>query len=148
MAHRIDIGMSASRRSLELSRQDPSLAMILEVDSAAFVSRSLPRTREEGRPDPPTPKVWHVPTPPLGLRITSAGTGSNHGNRIEGPMRLTKRDLASSIRLAFDVGYEAALNRAPQMELKIVRKATVDRLVIELMAIQIRAKRRHPRPKS
>jgi hypothetical protein len=63
-------------------------------------------------------------------------------------MRLTKRDLASSIRLAFDVGYEAALNRAPPMELKIVRKATVDRLVIELMAIQLRAKRRHPRPKS
>ena len=61
---------------------------------------------------------------------------------------MTKRDLASSIRLAFDVGYEAALNRTPRMELKIVRKATVDRLVIELMAIQLRAKRRHPRPKS
>jgi hypothetical protein len=68
--------------------------------------------------------------------LTAAGPGSNHGNRIEGPMRSTKRDLASSIRLAFDMGYEAALNRAPQMELKIVRKATVDRLVIELMAIQ------------
>jgi hypothetical protein len=80
--------------------------------------------------------------------LTFAGTGSNHGNRIEGPMRLTKRDLASSIRLAFDVGYEAALNRAPQMELKIVRKATVDRLVMELMAIQVRAKRGHPRSKS
>jgi hypothetical protein len=40
-------------------------------------------------------------------------------------MKLTRRDLASSTRLAFDMGYEAALNRAPQMELKIVRKATV-----------------------
>ena len=63
-------------------------------------------------------------------------------------MRLIKRDLASSIRLAFDVGYEAGLNRAPQMELKIVRKATVDCLVIELVDIQITAKRKHPRPKS
>jgi hypothetical protein len=64
------------------------------------------------------------------------------------PMGLTKRDLASSIRLAFDMGYETALNRAPRIELKIVRKATVDRLVMELMAIQLRATRTHPRPKS
>ena len=127
--------------------------MILEVDSAAFVSRVATPTQEEGRPDPPTPMSkslrFGMYRPHLSdYGLASAGTRSNHDNRIEGPMRLTKRDLASSIRLAFDVGYEAALNRAPPMELKIVRKATVDRLVIELMAIQLRAKRRHPRPKS
>jgi hypothetical protein len=125
--------------------------MILEVESAAFVSRVASPT--QGGPDPPTPISkslrFGMYRPHLSdYGLTSAGTGSNHGIRIEGPMRLTKRDLASSIRLAFDVGYEAGLNRAPQMELKIVRKATVDRLVIELVDIQIRAKRKHPRPKS
>ena len=53
-------------------------------------------------------------------------------------MRVTKRDLASSIRLAFDVGYEAGVNRAPPKELRIVRRATVDRLVMELMTAEHR----------
>jgi hypothetical protein len=52
-------------------------------------------------------------------------------------MRVTKRDLASSIRLAFDVGYEVGVNRAPWKELRIVRKSTVDRLVMELMAADV-----------
>jgi len=49
-------------------------------------------------------------------------------------VRLTKRDLARSIRLAFDIGYEVGVNRAPRKELRIVRKSAVDRLVIELVA--------------
>jgi hypothetical protein len=51
-------------------------------------------------------------------------------------VRLTKRDLASSMRLAFDVGYEAGVNRAPRKQLRIVRKSAVDRLVMELVAAE------------
>ena len=52
-------------------------------------------------------------------------------------MRVSKRDLASSIRLAFDMGYEAGVNRAPREELRIVRKSTVNRPVMELAAADV-----------
>jgi hypothetical protein len=53
-------------------------------------------------------------------------------------VRLAKRDLVRSIRLAFDIGYEVGMNRAPQKELRIVRKSAVDRLVMELVADEIK----------
>jgi hypothetical protein len=53
-------------------------------------------------------------------------------------VRLAKRDLACSIRVAFDIGYETGANRAPRKELRIVRKSTVDRLVMELVADEIK----------
>jgi hypothetical protein len=48
-------------------------------------------------------------------------------------MRVSKRDLTRSVRLAFDIGYEAGVNRAQGKELSIVRRSIVGRLVKELM---------------
>jgi hypothetical protein len=48
-------------------------------------------------------------------------------------MRVSKRDLVRSVRLAFDIGYEAGVNRTRGKELRIVRRSIVDRLVKELM---------------
>ena len=58
-------------------------------------------------------------------------------------MRVSKRDLARSVRLAFDLGYEAGVNRARGKELSIVRRSIVDRLVKELML----AEHGWPRPR-
>jgi hypothetical protein len=52
-------------------------------------------------------------------------------------MRVNKRDLACSVRLAFDLGYEAGVNRARGKELSIVRRSIVDQLVKELMIAKL-----------
>ena len=55
-------------------------------------------------------------------------------------IEVSKRELALTIRLAFDIGHLAGVNRTPRKELRIVRRSTVERLVVELITDEFRSK--------